>query len=168
MRALNTLALGTAALGLVLVTSLGGCAHKSKSLKDTDGLAGATGWKDGDDDANPCAARVHFEYDSTEIPERDRPQLASSAVCFKGDPSLKATIEGNADERGTEEYNLALGDKRANTVAKYLKALGAGPAQMKTVSYGEEKPVCADHDEVCWSKNRRAAVRPHGDGTKKD
>ena len=170
MRALNLFALCSATLGLVFVTSLGGCAHHKTTAKGSGtGLASGTGWDNGDQELNPCAVRVHFEYDSTEIPERDRPALASSATCFKGDPSLKATIEGNADERGTEEYNLALGDKRAITVAKYLKSLGAEPDQMKTVSFGEENPVCADHHESCWSKNRRAAVRPHGEsGSKKD
>ena len=72
---------------------------------------------------------------------------------------MHVTIEGNADERGTDEYNLALGDQRATSVARYLKALGASPTQLKTVSYGKEKPLCTEHDEECWAKNRRAAVK---------
>jgi peptidoglycan-associated lipoprotein len=69
------------------------------------------------------------------------------------------TIQGNADERGTEEYNMALGDRRATTVAHYLESLGASAAQLKTVSYGKENPLCTEHDEECWAKNRRAELK---------
>jgi peptidoglycan-associated lipoprotein len=73
---------------------------------------------------------------------------------------LHVLIEGNADERGTEEWNIALGDKRATAVAEYLQRLGVSQPQLKTVSYGKERPLCEEHNEECWSKNRRAAVRP--------
>jgi peptidoglycan-associated lipoprotein len=138
-----------------------GCAHTKSQAKrgvgNGDSELSATGYDDGH---NPCAARVHFDYDSTTIADRDRPSLDSSAQCLKDNRGLRATIEGNADERGTEEYNLALGDKRAVSVAKYLKALGAEEEQIKTVSYGEENPICKGHAEDCWSQNRRAAVHP--------
>jgi peptidoglycan-associated lipoprotein len=148
-------------LTAILVGS--GCAHSNKNAKRGIGIASAdsdgsaTGYGDKKD---PCAARVHFDFDSTVIADRDRPSLDSSAQCLKDNRGLRATIEGNADERGTEEYNLALGDKRAVSVAKYLKALGAEEEQIKTVSYGEENPVCKEHAEDCWSANRRAAVQP--------
>jgi peptidoglycan-associated lipoprotein len=152
--------LGAALLGLALT----GCAHKPQA-KSGIGLASAESDDAFNDELGACGVRVHFDYDSTEIPEKDRPGLASSAHCLKRDRAMKARIEGNADERGTEEYNLALGDRRATTVAKYLQALGAEDDQLKTVSYGEENPVCKEHKEDCWSKNRRAAVRPrHADG----
>jgi peptidoglycan-associated lipoprotein len=103
--------------------------------------------------------RVHFAFNSAELDPADRPGLERSARCLKADNALHVGIEGNADERGTEEYNLALGDRRATTVAKYLESLGASAAQLKTVSYGKENPLCTEHDEECWSKNRRADMR---------
>ena len=102
------------------------------------------------------AMRVDFALNSDELTEADRNSLARGARCIKGDRALHVTILGNADERGTEEYNLALGDRRANKVAKYLEALGASQSQLKTVSYGKENPLCTEHDEACWAKNRRA------------
>ena len=104
--------------------------------------------------------RVHFEFNAAELSDGDKQALERSARCLKADHDLHVTIEGNADERGTEEYNLALGDKRATAVASYLQSLGASDAQLKTVSYGKENPLCTDHDEACWAKNRRAAVKP--------
>lgn len=102
--------------------------------------------------------RVHFALNSSDIDPGDRRALERSARCLKRDHALHVSIEGNADERGTEEYNLALGDRRATAVAKYLEALGASGSQLKTVSYGKEKPLCIEHDEDCWAKNRRAEV----------
>jgi peptidoglycan-associated lipoprotein len=151
----KALTLGTALAALALT----GCAHKQQK-SGMDLASNRSGEDDGSDQLGACGVRVHFDYDSSEIPDKDRPGLATSASCLKRDREMKARIEGNADERGTEEYNLALGDRRANTVAKYLTALGADDKQLKTVSYGEENPVCTDHMENCWQKNRRAAVRP--------
>jgi len=116
--------------------------------------------KSSDDDATCGLVRVHFDLNSSQIAEGDKPLLERAAQCLKNDKGLHVQIEGNADERGTEEYNLALGDQRARSVAKYLEALGASGAQLKTVSYGKEQPECHEHDEDCWAKNRRAAVRP--------
>ena len=104
--------------------------------------------------------RVHFPLNSSDLDQSELTGLQRSARCLKADTALHVTIEGNADERGTEEYNLALGDKRATTVKRYLEALGVSDAQLATVSYGKEQPECSDHDEACWAKNRRAAVRP--------
>jgi peptidoglycan-associated lipoprotein len=104
--------------------------------------------------------RVHFEFNNAALAEGDKTALGRSARCLKADHDLHVTIEGNADERGTEEYNLALGDKRATAVSGYLQSLGASDSQLKTVSYGKENPLCTEHDEACWAKNRRAAVKP--------
>lgn len=82
------------------------------------------------------------------------------ARCLKADHALHVTIEGNADERGTQEYNLALGDQRANAVARYLELLGVSAAQLRTVSFGKEQPLCMEHEEGCWAQNRRAAIKP--------
>ncbi len=103
--------------------------------------------------------RVHFDFDKSDLKDTDKAGLARIARCLRAESGLNIIIEGNADERGTEEYNLALGDRRANVVEKYLTSLGASDAQLKTISYGFEKPVCTEHNEDCWSKNRRTAVK---------
>lgn len=100
--------------------------------------------------------RVQFAFNSSEIEDGDKPGLDRAARCLKAARGMHVTVAGNADERGTEEYNMALGDRRAHTVADYLKALGASEAQLKTVSYGKEQPLCSEHDEACWARNRRA------------
>ena len=103
--------------------------------------------------------RVHFPFNSDEMDSADKSQLDRSARCLKADHTLHVTIEGNADERGTEEYNMALGDRRARAVAGYLQSLGASSQQVATVSYGKENPECQQHDEACWARNRRAALK---------
>lgn len=104
--------------------------------------------------------RVHFDYNAANIHQGDLPGLQRVARCLKADHALMVRVEGNADERGTEEYNLALGDKRATSVARYLETLGVTQEQLRTISYGKVHPLCVEHDEACWSKNRRAAVKP--------
>jgi peptidoglycan-associated lipoprotein len=148
-----------------------GCAHQTAQVKETaaapshanvakDPQVAATSTDTSTDKSDCGMIRVHFELDSSQVQEADKPLLERAAVCLKQDKKLGVTIEGNADERGTEEYNLALGDKRAQAVARYLEALGTSGQQLKTVSYGKEQPECTEHDESCWSKNRRAAVKP--------
>lgn len=103
--------------------------------------------------------RVHFAFDSAALPD-DRAGLARMARCVRADLSLHVTIEGNADERGTEEYNLLLSQRRAVAVEKYLQDLGASAKQLDSIGYGFERPLCKTHDEECWAKNRRAGVKP--------
>jgi peptidoglycan-associated lipoprotein len=113
----------------------------------------------------PCGTvYVHFERDSALIQLNDEPALKGAAACLRNDGDARIIVEGNTDERGTEEYNLALGERRAATVARYIKALGASPAQVHTVSFGESKPECNEHSEGCWAKNRRAAISPEKAG----
>ncbi len=97
---------------------------------------------------------VYFDYDASSIRESDRASLEATASCLSrlGNPST--TVEGHCDERGTEEYNLALGERRAQAVQQYLERLGA--RSLRTVSYGENRPVDSGSDEDAWSKNRRA------------
>jgi peptidoglycan-associated lipoprotein len=111
--------------------------------------------------------RVHFPYNSDEMDSADKPQLDRSARCLKADHALRITIQGNADERGTEEYNMALGDRRARAVSKYLESLGASEKQLGTVSFGKENPECNEHDEACWARNRRAALKAGEQKSKK-
>jgi peptidoglycan-associated lipoprotein len=115
--------------------------------------------------ASDCGVvRVHFPFDSSVVVTGDRPLLEKSAACLKGNAGLRIVIEGNADERGTVEYNIALGQRRADSVRQYLEELGVSAQQLKTVSYGEEKPLCAEHSEDCWMKNRRAQLNPSSRG----
>lgn len=103
-------------------------------------------------------ARVHFDRDDTLLHPDDYPVLQQLAQCLQADPARTVRIDGNADERGTTDYNLALGDRRARSVAGYLKLLGVRSDQLATVSFGKEKPLCAEHDESCWQQNRRAGL----------
>jgi peptidoglycan-associated lipoprotein len=98
---------------------------------------------------------VHFDFDRYAIRNDDKPILKEVAETLKKNSTLKVTIEGNCDERGTNEYNLALGDRRATAAKDVLLSLGIQSGRMDTVSYGEEKPLCTQNSETCWAKNRR-------------
>jgi peptidoglycan-associated lipoprotein len=99
---------------------------------------------------------VYFDYDSSVVRNSEIAALEKEAAMLKANPKKKVTIEGHCDERGTAEYNIALGDRRAASAKAYLKKLGVSASRMKTVSYGKEKPVALGHDEDAWAKNRRA------------
>jgi peptidoglycan-associated lipoprotein len=101
---------------------------------------------------------VYFDTDSYSLNAQAQTTLQKQAVWLTHNPQHGITIEGHADERGTREYNLALGDRRAQTVVNYLWALGIDGARLKEVSYGKEKPVCADANETCWNQNRRGVT----------
>jgi len=104
--------------------------------------------------------RIHFDFNQADIHPDDTAKLQRMGRCLKADHALHVTIEGNADERGTEDWNLALGDKRDTAVEDNLRQLGVSAAQLKTVSYGKDRPLCSQHNEECWAKNRRAALKP--------
>jgi peptidoglycan-associated lipoprotein len=97
-----------------------------------------------------------FEYDKADLRADARDVLAVNATWLKAHPSVLFTIEGHCDERGTAQYNLALGDRRANAAKEYLVSLGIDAGRVKTVSYGKERPFATQHDEDSWAKNRRA------------
>lgn len=99
---------------------------------------------------------IHFDFDKATLREDAKPILQAVAAYLKKNRDAKIQIEGHCDERGTPEYNLALGDRRAHAAKKYLVALGVDAARMSTISYGEERPLDPGHDEGAWSKNRRA------------
>jgi len=98
---------------------------------------------------------IYFDYDRYNLRPDARETLKSNAVWLKTNPSARAEIEGHADERGTNEYNLALGAKRAQASKDYLTTLGVSSDRLSTISYGEELPVCKEKTEGCWNKNRR-------------
>lgn len=101
-------------------------------------------------------AEIFFEFDRAEIRDADRATLAKNADALKRFDFLRVTVEGHCDERGTVEYNLALGERRARAAYDYLVSLGVPAARLKLVSYGKEVPACQASGEECWQKNRRA------------
>ena len=102
------------------------------------------------------AADVYFDYDEATLSEETRERLNRNAGLLRAAPQLVLVVEGHADERGTNEYNLALGERRANAAKSYLGTLGIGEDRLRTLSYGEERQTCTETDESCWSQNRRA------------
>jgi peptidoglycan-associated lipoprotein len=98
---------------------------------------------------------IYFDFDKAVIRPGDAKILDASATWLKSNGTQLLLIEGHADERGTNEYNLALGDRRAKAAMNYLVAQGISADRMTIVSYGEERPVCTEHTEACWAKNRR-------------
>ncbi len=99
---------------------------------------------------------VHFDFDKYTIRPEDRDLLIKNAEWLRKNPQVKVWIEGHADERGSAEYNIALGEKRAKSVKKFLIDLGISPDRLSTITYGEERPVDPRHNEEAWAKNRRA------------
>ena len=107
---------------------------------------------------NVAADRVYFETDSYTIDAEDRAVLDSQVAWLQRNPTVRVTIEGHADERGTREYNLALGDRRANAAKNYLASRGVDPGRMNVISWGKERPVAEGSDESAWAQNRRAVT----------
>lgn len=101
-------------------------------------------------------SNVYFNFDESDLLPEARQKLEENARFLKENPELKATVEGHCDERGTNEYNLALGDRRANNAKDFVVGVGVGAERLKTISYGEERPVCTESTESCWARNRRA------------
>lgn len=102
--------------------------------------------------------RVFFDFDKSNLRADAKATLDKQAAWLKAYPNYAMTIEGHCDERGTREYNLALGEKRANAVAEYLKGAGVAAARVKVVSYGKERPVALGSNEAAWSQNRRGVT----------
>jgi peptidoglycan-associated lipoprotein len=100
-------------------------------------------------------SEIHFDFDRVDIREADRQILAKNADALKRFDFLRVTVEGHADERGTVEYNLALGERRSKAAIDYLTSLGVPADRLKSVSYGKEVPLCQQSTEDCWARNRR-------------
>ncbi|MGB8855393.1 MAG: peptidoglycan-associated lipoprotein Pal [Burkholderiales bacterium] len=105
---------------------------------------------------------IYFDLDSDIVTESSKPVVQAHARYMVANPAIRATIQGNTDERGSREYNLALGQRRAEAVKKLLNVLGASNAQMEAVSFGEEKPRAQGHDEAAWAENRRVDIQYGG------
>lgn len=107
--------------------------------------------------ASPELETVFFAFDSFSLSNEGRKALKSNAQYLSENPTATVQVEGHCDERGTTEYNLALGERRANAAKDYLQKLGVDPARISVISYGEERPAEMGSDEAAWAKNRRAA-----------
>jgi peptidoglycan-associated lipoprotein len=106
---------------------------------------------------------IYFDFDKDEVKAEYRPLVEAHAKYLKDHAEAKVALQGNTDERGSREYNLALGQRRAVAVKKVMNLLGASDKQIETISYGEEKPHCAEKAESCWSQNRRADIVYEGE-----
>ena len=125
---------------------------------ETDPSGGVVPGSDADFRRSVTSNTVNFSVDQFDIDATARRILDSQADWLGRNPRVRITIEGHCDERGTREYNLALGDRRANAAKNYLAARGVDPARMTTISYGKERPAALGSDEESWAQNRRAVT----------
>ena len=153
----------------VAALALAGCAKKAPeslppdpvaSTDTTGGQTGAPAPGSQADFALKMAGQdtIYFDTDKSDIDSADQAALQTQAAWLRQYPAKRATIEGHADERGTREYNLALGERRANAAKNYLASLGLDAGRISTVSYGKERPVALGSDEASWARNRRAVT----------
>lgn len=128
---------------------------------DTAAAGGGGAWTGSplEDPNSPLYEKViYFDFDTAEIRPEYASTLRAHAEYLVNTPAARLIIEGHADERGSREYNIALGERRANSVQRFLEAEGVSAVQLETVSYGEERPAILGHDEDAWSRNRRAEL----------
>jgi len=163
---LSKIILSTIAAAALLVTV--SCANKPKEAAKeavpsvTNAVAaenkGPLLELNGDSDSGKAGAlqTVYFDFNSAQLTEQTKNTLKDNADFLKKSETIEVQVEGHADERGSVQYNLALGEKRAKTVKSYLMGLGIKVKRMSTISYGKERPLTFGHDESSWSKNRRA------------
>jgi peptidoglycan-associated lipoprotein len=166
----STLAKAMAIVGVVMMLAMAGCSSKKPApVGDTNpnpnqlgenGTNGSTGnsledWKTGHYGAQGPLSDIHFGYNDYTIQDQDGSVLKSNAEWLQKYSQTKVQVEGHCDERGSEEYNIALGAKRAQAAKDYLVTLGVSGSRISTISYGKELPLCQEHDESCWSQNRR-------------
>ena len=171
----NRLAMPLYGLMLLSFVSLYGCPPPATTKPEAAAAAGQTAGKpkpaqavakantpassleaarEGKSPAGGPLKDIYFDFDRYDLRPDARATLKANADWLKANPSVRAEIEGHCDERGTNEYNLALGAKRAQTAQDYLISLGIAKQRLSTKSYGEELPICKEHTEECWQKNR--------------
>ncbi len=139
----------------------GGQGYEGQQTAETGAATAGGQWSGSplDDPSSPLYEKMFFfDFDSSEIRPEYLPALRAHAEYLIANPDQRVVIEGHCDERGSREYNMALGERRANAVRRFLEAEGVDPAQLETVSYGEEKPLDPRHNEEAWSVNRRAVL----------
>ena len=158
-------------LSLLSVAVLAGCKKTVKEtppadttggttapVTDTTTTAGAYGPNDLDTDACLRQRVVYFDLDQDALKPEFQAIVGCHAKYLRDRPSSRMNLEGNADERGSREYNLGLGERRGNAVSSALQAQGGSGSQVSVVSYGEERPTCTDSNEDCWARNRRVEI----------
>ena len=156
-------------VSVMLVAGVAACAKKAvkptpqptpEPVAQTQAPDDTGRYKPGDLDTDSCLRQrvVYFDLDRTEIKPEFSAQIACHAEYLRQFPNARVTLEGHADERGTREYNLGLGERRGNAVQSAVSAAGASMGQLNVVSYGEERPVDRGHDESAWAKNRRVEI----------
>ena len=152
----------TASSSASTTASSGSSDSSSSSSSSSGSSASSSNAADAKASAEDALAKVgntvYFGYDSSALTDEAQATLMRQAGFLKGNPSMTVTIEGHCDERGTREYNLALGERRATAARDYLLAQGVNSARIRVISYGKERPVAAGSTESSWSKNRRAAT----------
>jgi peptidoglycan-associated lipoprotein len=128
--------------------------------QETQANTGAGKYTPADLDTDPCLRQrvVYFDFDKDEVKPEFQQIMQCHAKYLQDRPTAQMRLEGNTDERGTREYNLGLGERRGNAVSSALQANGGSASQITVISYGKEKPVCREHNEDCWSKNRRVNI----------
>lgn len=155
LSALAAAALLAACSSDVPVNDAGGAGAGTQSATTDTGVAGAAVPGSPEDFNQNVGNTVYFDLDSYSLSSDAQSQLQRQSAWLQQYQARTLTVEGHADERGTREYNLALGERRANSVANYLVALGVDKARLSVISYGKERPLCTESDESCWSQNRR-------------
>lgn len=135
-----------------------GAMNKDDVIFDNNGTAGQAGAGSQEDLAANAGDRVFFGYDSSELESDGRAVLEKQAQWLKTYANVSITVEGHCDERGTREYNLALGERRANAVKNYLMSLGVDGSRINTISYGKERPAVVGSDDSSWAQNRRGVT----------
>jgi peptidoglycan-associated lipoprotein len=162
-------AMTMAIAGVVVMLVMASCSSKKPAAVDANnpngnGLGENTSngsgsdldkWEQGTVGRGGPLSDIHFGYNDYTINDQDGSVLKSNASWLQAHPQTKVQVEGYCDERGSEEYNIALGAKRAQAGKEYLQTLGISDTRMSTISYGKELPLCQDHDESCWQQNRR-------------
>jgi peptidoglycan-associated lipoprotein len=129
---------------------------KAQAVKSSQGATSSLdAHREGKAAASGPLKEIYFDFDKYDLKADARATLKSSAAWLKANPSARLEIEGHCDERGTSEYNLALGAKRAQAAKQYLESLGISPQRVSTISYGEEIPACRQRTEDCYQQNRR-------------
>ncbi len=158
--------------GLLLalpVIAVAACSSKKDNNNDQSGMGAEGGYNNSGNMSSEEQARlqmqelqrnniVYFDLDKYDIRSDFAQMLDQHAAFLRSNPSYKVTVEGHADERGTPEYNISLGERRANSVKMYLQGKGVSADQISIVSYGKEKPAVLGHDEAAYAKNRRAVL----------
>ena len=160
MNFIRTIRAAQVAAVLAATLALGACASNpaDQASNQTGRVGGAATPGSAQDFVVNVGDRVFFESDSTELTVQARATLDKQAHWLQGYTRYAFTVEGHADERGTREYNIALGARRAQAVRDYLAARGVDTSRMRTISYGKERPVAVCDDISCWSQNRRAVT----------